>query len=131
MPQSAGPSTLAIAIAAVLAVLPFFVVAIVNVVMVLRGWTPLTQTVENYMRRYPIFAAALAGFVGALAGHVFWSFGDNPAKPPAPLYLLPWAVLVAIATGLVCAVLLAAIAFALDRLVGRRLGWGGETDELV
>jgi|GEM_PF-5363493 len=115
----AGPTTIAMAIAAFLAVLPFVVIAVVNIVMALRGWTPLTQLVENYMRRYPMFAALLSGFVGALAGHVFWSFGDNPPYPPAPLHLLPYAVLIAVAAGILGAILLAGIAYLLDLAFGR------------
>jgi hypothetical protein len=124
VPQSAGPTTLAIAIAALLAVLPFVAIAVVNIVMAVRGWTPLTQLVENYMRRYPIFAAVLAGFVGALAGHVFWSFGDNPAGPPATLHLLPWAVVVAVAAGMIGAVLLVVIAYGLDLIFGQSTAEG-------
>jgi hypothetical protein len=120
----AGPTTIAMAIAAFLAVLPFAVIAVVNIVMAVKGWTPLTQLVENYMRRYPIFAAVLSGFVGALAGHVFWSFGDNPAEPPAPLSLLPWAVLVAVGAGLLGAVILAGIAYGLDLVFGQSTAEG-------
>lgn len=111
---AAGPTTIAMAVAALLAVLPFAVLAVINIVMALRGWTPLTQLVENYMRRYPIFAALLAGFVGALAGHVFWSFGDNPEEPPAPFHLLLVAVLVAVGAGIAGAIALGVIAFVLD-----------------
>lgn len=116
----AGPTTIAMAIAAMLAVLPFVIIAIVNIVMAIKGWTPLTQLVESYMRRYPIFAALLAGFVGALVGHVFWSFGDNPSEPAAPFYLLPLAVVIAIGAGLLGAVALGGIAFLLDVVIPQR-----------
>ncbi len=95
MPHSEGPTTIAMAIAATAAALPFVAIAILNTVMVVRRTPPLNQVVENYMRRYPLIAAGLACFVGALAGHIFWSTGDNPSKPPAIWYLLPLACLLA------------------------------------
>lgn len=119
MPTGVGPSTIAMAVAATLAVLPFVVIAAVNLLIVRRGWTPLTQLVEHYMRRYPWFAAAICAFVGALAGHVFWSFGDNPALPPAPGQLLPIAVGVAIGAGILGAMALGAVASVLSWVRGR------------
>ena len=110
MPQAAGPTTVAMAVVALIAVTPFVVIAVVNVVFALRGWTPLTQLVEHYLRRYPLFAAGLCGFFGALVGHIFWSFGYNAPRPPAPFHLLVIAVGLAIASGLAGAGLLALIA---------------------
>lgn len=111
MPAPAGPTTIAMAIAATIAVLPFVVIALVNIVMVYRRWTPLTQLVEHYMRRYPWFAAGICGFVGALAGHIFWSFGDNPSRPVGHSFLLLVAIGVAITAGIVGALILAGLAY--------------------
>jgi hypothetical protein len=119
VPGASGPTTIAMAIAATIAVIPFVVIAGVNVFMAFRGWTPLTQLVEHYMRRYPWFAAGICGFVGALAGHIFWSFGDNPARPVGHTSLLLIALGIAVAAGVVGAVVLAAIAYAAAWLLGR------------
>jgi hypothetical protein len=119
VPSTSGPTTIAIGIAATIAVIPFVVIAAVNVFMVFRRWTPLTQLVEHYMRRYPWFAAGICGFVGALVGHIFWSFGDNPAKPVGHSNLLLIAIGIAVGAGVVGAVMLAAIAYAAAWLFGR------------
>jgi hypothetical protein len=107
------------AIAATIAVLPFVVIASVNLVMVYRGWSPLSQLVEHYMRRYPWFAAGICGFVGALAGHIFWSWGDNPSMPVGKTNLLWLAFLIAIASGVVGALLIAGIAYVAAWVLGR------------
>ena len=117
MPASFGATSLAIAIVAMVAVAPFVVIAVINTIFAYNGWTPLTQIVENYLRRYPLVAAALSGFFGALVGHIFWSFGDNPAKDPAPLGLLFIALASAVLLGLVGGVSLVVVGFGL-RLVG-------------
>ncbi len=124
MPQSAGPTSVAMWLAALVAVAPFIMIALLNVVIARNGWTPLSQLVENYLRRYPLFAAALAGFFGALVGHVFWSFGYQQPYPPTPGYLLLVAVGLAVASGMVGAVLLALLGALGAWLVGmaRRLG---------
>jgi hypothetical protein len=106
MPQALGPTTVALAFAGLLAVTPFVVIAVINVIIARHGWTPLTQLVENYLRRYPLFAAALCGFFGALVGHVFWSHGDNPAAAPAPGQYLLMAVGLAAGAGVAGAGLL-------------------------
>jgi len=113
MPPVTGPTTLALAFAAIVAVVPFIGIAVINIVIARRGWSPLTQLVEDYLRRYPIFAALLSGFVGALVGHVFWSMGDNPPKPPAPAHLLLEALGLALAAGLAGALLLWLLGMAL------------------
>src|SRR5579859_3549887 len=66
------------AIVATIAFLPFIFIALVNIAMTRPKSPRLNQVVENYMARYPIIAAGLAGFVGALAGHIFWATGTNP-----------------------------------------------------
>jgi hypothetical protein len=119
MPASPGPTSAALGIVALVAVAPFFAIAVVNVVFAWWGWTPLTQLVENYLRRYPLFAAALAGLCGALVGHVFWSFGDNLPRGPAPFYLLGAALGLAVVAGVVGAVMLAAVGLALRALASR------------
>jgi hypothetical protein len=87
------------AIVATLAFIPFIGVAILNIAMIRPGSPRLSQVVETYMGRYPIIAAGLAGFVGALAGHIFWATGENPAKDFADLKLLPIALGIGIALG--------------------------------
>ncbi len=118
MPTSLGPTSAALGIVALIAVTPFVGIAFVNVVFARRGWTPLTQLVENYLRRYPIFAAALAGLCGALVGHVFWSFGENRPYGPAPFYLLGAAFGLALVSGIVGAAVLAVVGLALRALPG-------------
>lgn len=120
MPHSEGPTTIAMAIAATAAALPFVVIAIVNTIMVFRGSPPLNQVVENYMRRYPLIAAGLTGFVGALAGHIFWATGDNPSKPPALWFLLPFACVLAGFVGVFGAGALGLLGTALQPLVRRK-----------
>ena len=119
MPQVPA-SNLAMAIEAMLAITPFVAVAVLNFVFARRGWAPLTQLVEHYLRRYPIFAAVLSGFVGALVGHVFWSLGDNPPAPPAPFHLLPVALGLAFAIPVIGAVALAVIASTLHAVLPAR-----------
>lgn len=128
MPEALGPTTVALALAGLLAVTPFVVIAVINVIMARHGWTPLTQLVENYLRRYPLFAAALCGFFGALVGHVFWSHGDNPAAHPAPGQLLLMAVALAVASGVAGAVLLGAVSAGIAAVAGR-FGPNETTDE--
>jgi len=99
LPEQAGPATFVMAIIATIAFLPFIGIALLNIVMTRPEAPRLNQVVENYMARYPIIAAGLAGFVGALAGHIFWATGPNPYKPFADLRLLPIAVGVGIAAG--------------------------------
>lgn len=120
MPQALGPTTVALAFAGLLAVTPFVVIAVINVIMARHGWTPLTQLVENYLRRYPLFAAALCGFFGALVGHIFWSHGDNPPAQPAPGQLLFVAVGLAVAAGAAGAVLLAVVSAGIASVTKRR-----------
>jgi ABC-type Fe3+-siderophore transport system permease subunit len=121
MPASFGATSLAVAIVGLVAVAPFLAIALVNVIFAENGWTPLTQIVENYLRRYPLFAAALAGFFGALVGHVFWSFGDNPRADPATLGLLFTALAGAAILGLAGGVLLVGIGFGLHVIATRFL----------
>jgi hypothetical protein len=114
MPQTSGATTLAMAFVACLAVFPLVVVAAFNAFLARRsGGSPLTHLVEHYLRRYPLFAAALAGGLGALVGHVFWSTGDNPAYPPEPAGLLLVAFYVTLISGLVGVVLLWLVSHAL------------------
>jgi len=112
MPQTPA-SNLALSIEAILGALPFIAIAGLNIVFALRGWTPLTQLVENYLRRYPPFAAAISLFIGALVGHVFWSFGNNPSAPPGSALLLLLALGIAVGTGVVGAISLMGLALLL------------------
>lgn len=105
-------SNVALGFEALIAILPFIVLAVLNVVFARRHWPPLTQLVEDNLRRYPLFAAGLSGFVGALVGHVFWSFGENPPAPPAKGYLLLVAFFIAVAAGALGALVLGLLAFA-------------------
>lgn len=116
MPSQAGPGTVAMAITATLAILPFIAIALLNIAMTIRGYPRLSQVIENYMARYPIIAAGLGGFVGALAGHIFWATGPNPPKDFAQLRLLPIAFVIAMVVGAVGAGALALIAASLRPL---------------
>ena len=122
MPQALGPTTVALAFAGLLAVTPFVVIAVINVIIARHGWTPLTQLVENYLRRYPLFAAALCGFFGALVGHVFWSHGYNPAAIPAPGQFLLVAVGLAVGAGVAGAGLLGLVSAGIAAVTGRFSG---------
>jgi hypothetical protein len=115
VPASAGPTSLAIYIVAGVAVLPFVAIAGLNVYVAYRDGPPLTQVVEEYLRRYPVFAAALAAFCGALVGHVFWSFGAGGSAAQGPLSLLWWAAGLAVLAGVFGAALLAWMAEVGDR----------------
>jgi hypothetical protein len=130
MPQSGGPTSLAMWFAAMVAVTPFIAIALLNVIIARNHWTPLAQLVEHYLRRYPLFAAGLAGFFGALVGHVFWSYGDNPPYPPAPGYLFLFGVGLAVSSGIVGALSLAMLGAAGAWLVGmtRRVSGQGRAE---
>lgn len=95
------------AIVGTLAILPMIGVAFLNIVMTRPGSPRLSQVVENYMGRYPVIAAGLAGFVGALAGHIFWAIGPNPPKDFGRLKLVPLSFGLAIAVGIFGAGILA------------------------
>lgn len=123
MPAAPGPTSIALAIAAVVAVVPFVGIAVLNLVVAWRKGPPLTQLVENYLRRYPFFAAALSGFFGALVGHVFWSDGTSRRADPAQLAQVLAALVIAVAAGLLASVLLPLIAL-LVRAVASRIRAG-------
>lgn len=95
------------AIVGTLTILPMIAIAVLNIVMTRPGSPRLSQVVENYMGRYPVIAAVLAGFFGALAGHIFWAIGPNPAKDFGELKLVPIAFGLAIAVGVFGAAVLA------------------------
>jgi hypothetical protein len=116
MPDEPGANTFAMAIVATLAFLPFLAIAVLNIAMTRPGSPRLSQVVETYMARYPIIAAGLAGFFGALAGHIFWAMGTNPRKDFANLWLLPVAFGVGIALGAFGAGILALLALLIRRL---------------
>jgi hypothetical protein len=87
------------AVIATIGFLPFIGLALLNIAMTRPGAPRLNQVIENYMARYPVIAAALACFVGALAGHIFWATGPNPPKPFADTRLLWIALGVGFAIG--------------------------------
>lgn len=105
-----GATSLAVAIVALVAVAPFVAIAVIN-----------TVDASNADRRELSEALSLSGrgalgLFGALVGHIFWSFGDNPAKDPAPLRLVFTGLGSAVLLGLVGGVSLAVVGFGL-RLV--------------
>lgn len=118
MPQDLA-SNVAMALEALLAILPFFGIALLNIWLARRGWPPLSQLVEDNLRRYPLVAAGLSGFVGALVGHVFWSFGDNPSAQPARFLLFLLAIAVAVLAGALGALVLGVLAYAVNPVVTR------------
>lgn len=112
---SVEPQSIVLAVSGSVAVAPFVVIAILNVRFARRGWTPLAQLVTTYLGRYPVFAAIVAGFLGALMGHVFWSTGEpGDARPLAPLLILPLALGLTVLAGLVAAVALTVLALVID-----------------
>lgn len=114
------PRSIVVAVTGSVAVVPFVVIAILNVRFARRNWTPLAQLVTAYLGRYPVFAAIVAGFFGALMGHVFWSTGGTgDARPLAPLVMLAVAVGLTVLAGLAGALVLTALAFPIDALVPR------------
>ena len=50
----------------------FFVVALLDLWFELSNQPPVGAAVTRWVRRYPIYAAALALLAGALVGHLFW-----------------------------------------------------------
>jgi len=71
-----------------------------------------------------VFAAVVAGFFGALMGHVFWSTGgQGDVRPLAPLLFLPAAFGLTVLAGLVAAIALSVLALLIDpllRSIGQR-----------
>lgn len=126
MASSVEAQSIVVAVSGSVAVAPFVVIAILNARFASRGWTPLAQLVTAYLGRYPVFAALVAGFFGALMGHVFWSTGGpGDARPLAPLVILPVALGLTVLAGLVGAIVLTLIAMLIDPPLAR-LGklWG-------
>ena len=62
----------ALAVAAVIVVLVFLVVAVTDLVLEVRHQRTLGQYLRSWANAYPLFAAFLVTFLGALLGHFFW-----------------------------------------------------------
>jgi len=62
----------ALAVAAVIVVLVFLVVAVADLVLEVRHQRTLGQYLRSWANSYPLFAAFLVTFLGALLGHFFW-----------------------------------------------------------
>lgn len=62
----------ALAVAAVLVVLVFLVLAVTDLVLEVRHQRTLGQYLRSWANGYPLFAGFLVVFLGALLGHFFW-----------------------------------------------------------
>jgi len=62
----------ALAVAAILVVLVFLVLAVSDLVLELRQQRTLGQYLRSWANGYPLFAGFLVIFLGALLGHLFW-----------------------------------------------------------
>ena len=62
----------ALAVAAVIVVLVFLVLAVADLVLEVRHQRTLGQYLRSWANAYPLFAAFLVTFLGALLGHFFW-----------------------------------------------------------
>ena len=62
----------ALAVAAVVVVLVFLVVAVADLVLEVRQQRSLGQYLRSWANAYPLFAAFLVTLLGALVGHFFW-----------------------------------------------------------
>jgi hypothetical protein len=120
MASPVEPQSIVVAVTGSVAVAPFIVIAVLNVRFASRGWTPLAQLVTAYLSRYPVFAALVAGFLGALMGHVFWSTGGpGDSRPLAPLFVLPAALGLTVLAGLAGAIALTVVAILIDPALAR------------
>lgn len=62
----------AMAIAVMLVMLVFLVVAVADLTLELRHRPMLGRYLRNWANAYPLFAGFLVVFLGALVGHFFW-----------------------------------------------------------
>ena len=62
----------ALAVAALIVVLVFLVLAVADLVLEVRHQRTLGQYLRSWANAYPLFAAFLVTFLGALLGHFFW-----------------------------------------------------------
>ena len=62
----------ALAVAATIVVLVFLVLAVADLVLEVRHQRTLGQYLRSWANAYPLFAAFLVTFLGALLGHFFW-----------------------------------------------------------
>ena len=62
----------ALAVAALIVVLVFLVLAVADLVLEVWHQRTLGQYLRSWANAYPLFAAFLVTFLGALLGHFFW-----------------------------------------------------------
>ncbi len=62
----------ALAVAAILVVLVFLVLAVSDLVLEVRQQPTLGQHLRSWANGYPLFAGFFVIFLGALLGHLFW-----------------------------------------------------------